>query len=215
MNVHICTLGKTIGHVLSSFTHYKIDRLVIISSPECKDSVEDLKHKIEVFGIDVDLYAIDPFCKDSYYQIVDFIVDYYLKFPKEQFYINITGGTNLMSSAALTSAHFIGANTYYVLKDNRRDNIIEVPLLKFSINDALTEKQKIILRILHKEIYKKGEISNISEFASKEGTYKQRLMHYIYELEKLNIINVDRSKREYKIKFTPTGALLYKLIVNK
>ena len=68
----------------------------------------------------MDLCTIDPFSKDSYYNIVDFIVDYYLKCSEEQFYINITGGTNLMSSAALTSAHFIGANTYYVLKDNRR-----------------------------------------------------------------------------------------------
>ena len=50
MNIHICT-RKTIGHVLSSFTYYKIDRLVIISSPECKDSVKDLKHKIEVLGL--------------------------------------------------------------------------------------------------------------------------------------------------------------------
>ena len=36
-----------------------------------------------------------------------------------------------------------------------------------------------------------------------------------YELEKLNIIKVDSSKREYNIKFTPTGALLYKLILNQ
>ena len=214
MNIHICTLGKTIGHVLSSFKHYRIDSLVIISSPECKISVEDLKARIEEFGIDVLVYLIDPFSKESYYQIVDFIIDYYLKYPNDRFYINITGGTNLMSSAALTSSHFIGANTYYVIKNDKNDNIIEVPLLKFSINEALTEKQIVILKLLHKEIIKNGKITNISKFASNEGTYKQRIMHYINELERLNILKVDRTKREYSISLTPTGLLLYKLLLN-
>jgi hypothetical protein len=212
MNIHIMPVGKTIGHVLTAFKEFKIDKLILISSHDCNDKVTEIKDKVGVFDVDIDIKIIDPFKQDSYAKIVDYILDCFTKNPDKTYYINITGGTNLMSSAALTAAHFIGANAYYVLKTETNGNIIEVPIVKISFSDALTDKQRQMLKTLHRETRDKGMIKNISDFASKYGDYKQKVLYHLSEFEKLNLIKIDRSSREHILRFTTTGELIIKMV---
>jgi CRISPR/Cas system-associated protein Csm6 len=212
MNTHIVTVGKTIGHVLTSLKQFNVDKVILISSLECKEQVDEIVRRVVIFNIETEIKNIKPFERDSYKEIVNFIIEYSIKHPREKYFINVTGGTNLMSAAAQTAAHFIGASAYYVLKNDTDDKIIEVPVIKFSLHNALTKTQKIIFKALSVEIKKHGEVRNMSKFAASNRTYKQRILHHINELEKLNLIKIDRSKREHRITFTTTGELLNKML---
>ena len=92
MNIHIMPVGKTIGHVLTAFKEFKIDKLILISSNDCNDKVTEIKNKIGVFDVDIDTKIIDPFKQDSYVKIVDYILEIFTKNPSEKYFINITIG---------------------------------------------------------------------------------------------------------------------------
>ena len=117
-----------------------------------------------------------------------------------------------MSSASLTAAQFLGANAYYMIRGKPKDEVIEVPILKISLKDALSEKQRKIFDVIYREIKKNGEITNVNAFSKEYDLYKQKMNFYLRQFEKLNLITIDRKKRENSIKLTETGELLKQLL---
>ena len=43
MKIHIATLGKEIGHVMSSFKEYKVEKLLLITSKNYEDKAKEVK----------------------------------------------------------------------------------------------------------------------------------------------------------------------------
>lgn len=213
MNLHIATLGKEIGHVMSSFKEFKIDKLIIITSKEFENKADEVKEKIGYFNIEAEIKIIDPFTKESYSSIIETIIKEVKQNKEEnEIFINITGGTNLMSSAALTAAQYLGANAYYVIKGTKRDQFIKVPILKISLKDSLSLKQRKIFEMMYRESQKTGFIKNLNKFAEASGLYKQKLQFYLDQFQKLSLIEIDKSEREHTLKITPTGKIIKQLL---
>jgi len=213
MNLHIATLGKEIGHIMSSFKEFKIEKLLLITSKDFEDRAKEIQEKVGYFNIITDIVYIDPFHSTSYVEIITKIFEYVKNQDKEyELFFNITGGTNLMSSAALTAAQFIGGSAYYVIKGKQRDEFITIPIIKISLKDSITEKQKKILDIVYREIKKNGKIKNLNKFSEDYGLYKQKLRFYIQQFEKLNLIKIDKSSREHTLELTETGELIKQLV---
>ena len=213
MNLHIATLGKEIGHIMSSFKEFKIDKLLLITSKDFEDKAKEVQKKVGFFNIITDIVYVNPFHSSSYVEIINGVFKY-IKNQENKYdlFFNITGGTNLMSSAALTAAQFIGGSAYYVIKGEKKDEFFFVPIVKISLRDSMTEKQKNILNIIYREIKKNGKIKNLNKFSKDYGLYKQKLRFYIQQFEKLNLIKIDRSDREHSLELTETGKLIKQLI---
>ena len=212
MNIHITPMGRNTGHIYTAMKEFKIDRLVLITGKEFLNNAREIESHLVPFDTITVITTIDPFQTTSYGKIVDFIISEYLRHLDDSIFVNITGGTNLMSSAALTAAQFIGASAYYVIKNTDENTIINVPIIKISLRDTLTPKQQLIFKNIQEEITRSGKIKNISEFAEKYGSYKQKVLFHLANLEKMNIINIDRSKREHSLTLTETGRLVGKLV---
>lgn len=213
MNLHIATLGKEIGHIMSSFKEFKIDKLVIITSKEFESKAKEVREKVGHFNIETEINIIDPFSKESYSSIIGVIIKEIKQCQEEcEIFINITGGTNLMSSAALTAAQYIGANAYYVIKGPKHDEFIKVPILKISLKESMSIKQRKIFEMMFRESQKTGEIKNLNKFAESYGLYKQKLQFYLDQFQKLSLIEIDKSKREHTLKITPTGKIIKQLL---
>ena len=212
MNIHITPMGRNTGHIYTAMKEFRIDRLVLITGKEFLNTARDMESHLSPFDIITVITTINPFQSDSYSKIVDHIISEYLHHQKDNIFVNITGGTNLMSSAALTAAQFIGASAYYVVKNGEGSSIINVPIIKISLKDTLTSKQQLIFQNIQDEIKKAGKIENISAFAEKYGSYKQKVVFHLASLENMNIIKIDRSKREHSLSLTETGILVGKLL---
>ncbi len=198
---------------MSSFKEYKVEKLLLITSKEFEDKAKEVQEKVGYFNITTDIVYINPFHSTSYVEIVNEVFKYIKNQDgKFELFFNITGGTNLMSSAALTAAQFIGGSAYYVIKGKQKDEFISVPIVKVSLKDSMTEKQKKILDIIYREIKKSGKIKNLNKFSEDYGLYKQKLRFYIQQFEKLNLIKIDRSDREHSLELTETGELIKQLI---
>lgn len=104
INVHIAPSGSA-GPIEDAIKHFKIDKLYIITSEEKKQDFEKMKE------IPIEIIVTDVF---DFQAIVDSITGIYCKEKNEKIYINITGGTNVMSVASYVSAMFLGLECYYI-----------------------------------------------------------------------------------------------------
>ncbi|MFW6383110.1 MAG: hypothetical protein ACOCZQ_00545 [Nanoarchaeota archaeon] len=213
MSVHIASLGKETGHIMSAFKNYKIESLLLITSKKFENEALEIKKKVGYFDTETDIVYIDPFSQRAYMEILNQTFSFLKeRDSKEGIFFNITGGTNLMSSAVLTAAQFLGGSAYYIIKGKGGDEFIEVPIVKISLKDALTQKQKRILNIIFREQKRSGAITNLNNFAQRSGLYKQKLRFYIQHFEKLNLIRINKNGREHTLELTETGHLIKQLL---
>lgn len=214
MSIHIALMGKTREPVLKGYQHYGgIEKLYLLHSANnkefaFKDLALDVKKRFEEIGFKGTLLKeVNAFDMDS---IVNAIVSI-ARAEKPPFYVNITGGTNLMAGAACAASFFIGAKAYYVRgkvgDELSKSRVIELPVpnIPFQIPD---ETQLGILKILSKQ---NGSVSN-TLIRQELGLSPQILSYHIKEMVKKGLVEYDQNKnfdrRRVYISATNAGRLV-------
>src|SRR5437773_9909211 len=112
MSTHIALIGKSMEPILKGVQLYgSIKKLFILHAPNneqfrFKDVAEEVRKRLKNVGFsEVELRQIDSFNMQNIIDSIIGIVDN----NTPPFYINITGGTNLMAGAACSAAFFVGA----------------------------------------------------------------------------------------------------------
>ena len=144
MVVHIAPIGKNVAHVKEWLREVQpITKVWLIHSK--KDSTynfpkaaKDLAKKIQedYACVDVELHLNDnPLNLDGTMDAIDAIISKEQKendVEKYEFCINVTGGTNVMSAAAILSATFNGTRAQYILNRNmnpgQKSYVEELPI---------------------------------------------------------------------------------------
>ena len=150
-NIHIALVGEDKNNVVKGVGLIGAKELYPIISKKYADTgFEDLKDllpycKIHRSVCDTPL-VIDPFVEDAYQEMVGLI----FKISKfiddvDDLYINITGGTNLMSAAAMSGALLARGTAYYVLE--KENDFISLPWHSYDIS-KLKEKDREVLQFL-------------------------------------------------------------------
>lgn len=216
MEIHIATLGLNEKIILSAVKKYSIDKLYLITSKDCKEQLNKIKSIFNEIGIEIEVYYIDPFKSESYSKILDYFISIRKEHEKDNIHVNITGGTNFMTAAALSGSQFIQAKPYYITMDKKteKQNFLEVPIVNISFKDTLTDKQKKIFILIYQSLIKTKEIKNINTFAESIGLSKQNFKQFSDNFVKLNLIEIEKDGKENVIKPTNTGTLIMSLIQN-
>lgn len=234
MNIHIALLGRATEHIKTASNRFgRIDKLILIVGKEFEKNANDLKDEFnKIWNIDVEHYSIDPFTKNGAMEIIEIMKKVKSKYPKDDIYINISGGTNLMAGVALSGAFMIGCKEVYYLLDPKflkksENDLITIPVPKIIFPDALTSTQKDVLMAIYKELNAKkkiGEkdpkIKNIKEFADRFYNYEkknplQTIKNHIDTLKDMNLIEVIRDEDNAKqniIKATEAGRVMMRFI---
>ncbi len=112
-------------------------------------------------------------------------MDYFIKIRKDyndnNIYVNITGGTNFMTAAALSGSQFIQAQPYYITINPKTEeqSFLEVPIVNISFKDSLTDKQKKIFLLIYQTLADIKEIRNMQNFADNIGLTKQNFQLFL------------------------------------
>ena len=228
--IHIATVGENIAHVVRGVFILEATELYLITSEIYKrgstiDSITRVEKELEQFPIKVNdklgtsPLLIDPFQNDSFEKIVEIIIDIMdsRKGENADFYVNITGGTNLMTAAAAAAANLTGTIAYYVLRPTEEKEpekeIIKIP--PHVIDSNLHERRKRILEILFSE----GESndSDIFKILRKENKeLSERQIRYpLEQMEKDGYITRTRKGRYNINSLTVWGRIAIKLLGNK
>ena len=225
--IHIATLGKAVDPILRGAYILNASELYIITSDAYaerseEDSITRIIDGLAAFPIKVHHelngkpLLIDPFQKDSFERIIEVIIDIIDSRNGEQtdFWINITGGTNLMTAAATMAANLTYSTAYYVLRPDEKspeNEIIEIP--PHNLMPGISDRRKSIFLVLNQSeelsdshIYEKIRLEYEPEITERQVRYP------LEQLEKDGYIKRKREGRENKNSLTIWGRIIVKLL---
>lgn len=203
--------------------HYGImkhipDKLIVVhtkdeSHYQYESKAKELKKEISTkYNIPVELLKVDPFDLDD---VIKTILSSILKakkanpkLSKNDFVINITGGTKLMVAAASTAAFLAGSKIYYVMDSTKYkgEPVKELPLPKRPENDAQGKTSKTTSIILEKiKDLRKCTFQMLLVEVRKDVRLpkRQRIEYHLRKLREKELITVTQGWESTKInKFT-------------
>jgi len=157
VNIHIAMVGKDTENIVNGVVKLGGDELYPVTSEKFLDtSIPQIEQGLPAVRIHSEINGrsliINPFQEDSFVQIIGLIIEIVQARQGEgmSISINITGGTNLMSGAAVTAAMLTGVGAYYVSKGPEEERyetrIIELPLIMDSVKVLKNQNRKKIIQ---------------------------------------------------------------------
>ena len=158
MVVHIAPIGKETKHVEEWLREVTpVTKIWLIHSKK-KDGGEDFtknakdlakKIKKDYAGVEVEQYLIDnPFGMDDTMDAISDIVSIEEDVERQEFAVNVTGGTNAMASGAILQAMLLGTKAYYVKNRDKNPGqkkyVDELPIPSIGIVKMNSAQQKIL-----------------------------------------------------------------------
>jgi len=211
MNVHIATVGTTKEPIIDGVLYYptRPEKVYLIHTrgshhvaEEIRESLRKSLPELDVgFGSEVDGYSLED--------VIESILILIKKERHNQVFINITGGTKVMASAALASAYFAGVNAYYIAEGDGKpaERIKDLPIPELQLKDLLKEKDRRILTELLKQEGRE-EKYNMTRISNELGERPKSLSYHMNELERRGLVRKNRSGRITIPELTHTGKLL-------
>lgn len=217
MQVHVATVGKSADPIVNGFRHHSVDYQILLHSRETRDIAKLVMKRIDTFvGREIcEMVEIDAFdMRDIISQIL--AVRRRPGFSDAEIHVNITGGTNIMASAALVACFTIGARAYYLRENvggatkSLVEFVITLPVPKVPL-DSLSPAQRSILRHLRKE----GgtlERANVSLQAALGAKSPQLVSYHLRKLRAKGLVELIAEGRQKTAFLTDAGGLYAELV---
>lgn len=159
VNIHIALVGRDTENIINGVQKRGGDELYPVTSEKfLEESVPKICDKLPAVRVHSEIngrsLVIDPFKEDSFVKIVGLIIEIVQSRQDDDadILINITGGTNLMSGAAVTAAMLTGTGAYYVNKhpdeEQFESHVVDLPLMMDSVKILKNERRRRILKEL-------------------------------------------------------------------
>ncbi len=218
--VHIATVGSTSENIIRGVRAIGYSgasegiELYPIVSEKYLSSLEEIKRglanevsvheTIESTGTKL---IVDPFHDDSYFEIIGLISDIVQEIHIEQkkagmgyevqVWVNITGGTSLMSAAASAGAILTKSTAYYVLEN--RASPIEIPWHSLSAESFHPVQQASLIALVGNSMYNE-EIQMILSDKKRKNTYvpnvtKRKMTYHLQELSRAGYVTRQKKGR--------------------
>ena len=235
MVVHIAPIGKETKHVEEWLREVTpVTKIWLIHSKKKDGTVDftknarDLAKKIkkDYAGVEVEQYLIDnPFGMDDTMDAITDIVSIEKDVERQEFAINVTGGTNAMASGAILQAMLLGTKAYYVKNRNKNPGqkkyVDELPIPSIGIVKMNSAQQRVLaiisnnVNILRHPKTKTVKIRELGEITNQDllkklkwnaendnGVRKRqqgatRIAYILKELEKKNYVEKIHGVKEF------------------
>ncbi len=206
--LQIATVGMTIEPILEGFQFRNADRFVLLHSNETDDEAKTISDRVSSFlGRSItELREIDAYDMKS---IVGAIIWYRRKYSSWSIDLNVTGGTNIMASAALVAGFAIEARVFYVRAPSQppeplAERVIDLPVPKVPL-ESLSDVQRAILRAVRA---KRGELTAAnSVLAARLGKSRQVISYHLRQLATKGLLELRVRGKEKIATLTAAGEL--------
>jgi DNA-binding transcriptional ArsR family regulator len=208
MSTHIATLGENTAHVLTAYRELKgWTTIHLVTSTRYQKNAEELSELFKQLGVVTVIHIVDPFAHDALDTTTTVMIDI-VRSAKDEVSFNITGGTNLMGAIALSCAYFTGSRAYYILDPSKSEDhpVVELPIPRINYADSITSRQYDVLSAIGS--HSPEPIRSVGELAAHLGYTSQRLLPHLNNLERMNLITIDRSGRNHGIRITRSGLIM-------
>lgn len=193
MHIHIATLGEKTDPVVKGLkTIPGIEKVYLIYSEGFEGSKDVVMNYLENGGTPCESMPVGAYDFDGVMNIVANIQKKEGAAGKQEYSMNVTGGTKLMAFSLYSSAYFIGATVYYI---QDRDDI---PLSEQLMTILTTKAPKVsktgrkarkILGFIYEKTSNRGTVTN-QDIQVKFAMNKQQVSYYIRNLRDDGLIIV-------------------------
>ena len=227
MVVHIAPIGRETKHVEEWLREVTpVTKIWLIHSKKKDGNVDFNKHakdlekklKNDYTAIEIQHKIIDnPFGMDDTMDAITEIVTLEEENDvlRQEFAINVTGGTNVMASGAILQAMLLGTKAYYVLNRDKnpgqKSYVEELPIPSIGIA-KMNDIQQEILNIVSEEFFRLPGRKGIKKIEEGPGVITNQKLLQILEWEKKTKAGKDaRQKRIRQKGATRLTAIMKKL----
>lgn len=202
--IMIAPLGGRTETIFIGIREFPTEKVILIPEAGKLREVEKIKADLEKFKIPVEVEEL----KDSKLESMFEVINHIRKREKgKEISINLGPASKMMSCGATAAAFVNGIKAF----DVPNDEILPLPVLKFSYYDMLSDKKMRILNLLNKE-----SLDSLESLSKKVGLGPSLINYHIYGNEKnpglkeLGLTDISRENGKVKISLTTMGRLLLK-----
>ena len=202
--IMIAPLGGRTETIFIGIREFPTEKVILIPEAGKLREVEKIKADLEKFKIPVEVEEL----KDSKLESMFEVINHIRKREKgKEISINLGPASKMMSCGATAAAFVNGIKAF----DVPNDEILPLPVLKFSYYDMLSDKKMRILNLLNKESF-----DSLESLSKKVGLGPSLINYHIYGNEKnpglkeLGLTDISRENGKVKISLTTMGRLLLK-----
>lgn len=206
--LQMAMLGGDEGAVLVGLRSFPAHKLTLICSNESLSQADKLSTELRgKLRLEVDIVQIKDAAMGTVLETVGRIInDESSNF--QDFVMNVGCASKYLTSAGVSAAFVHGVKAF----DVAGDQVIELPIMRFSYAQAITEpKLKILLAIEGSggEVESLEKLTKLMSFGKPLLSYHIRGSERADGLEKLGLVEVERGKRgRLRVKVTPLGRTL-------
>jgi DNA-binding MarR family transcriptional regulator len=206
--LQIAILGGNEEAVLVGLRNFPAHKLTLICSNESLSEANKLSTELRgTLKLEVDIVQLKETAVATVLDTVGYIINKESS-NFQDFLVNVGCASKYLTSAGVSAAFVHGIKAF----DITGDQVTELPIMKFSYAQAITEpKMKILLAIERSggEVESLEKLTEISSFGKPLLSYHIRGSEKGNGLEKLGLVEIERGKRgRLKVKLTPLGRTL-------
>ncbi|MDG6934427.1 MAG: hypothetical protein JRN68_06980 [Nitrososphaerota archaeon] len=210
-NIQISIVGEQPGGAIQGLrVPPPFDRLVLLhgDSSSSRDAASKVK---EVAGAmvasdEIELIQVDPFGMGD---VLNNVTKVRIYDPDATITVNLSGGTNIMASAALLGCFIIGADAFYIkfkkgeVEGPLEDRLVHLPIPRVRLDDVKGSK----LKILQLLVGRKGAALTQGELAYRLNMSPQLVSIHVKQLAKWRLVTVSSEGRTNYLTLTDSGRL--------
>jgi len=184
----IATVGEQEVPLFEGFKRVKdIDKVYFLASKVTQEHAEKIKKGITKI-YDSDIIIINE--KDLE-KIIYKLIELHKKERQSSFMYNVTGGTKIMSLACHVVASFLGERIFYIFKNEKSMEFVEVPLLKYDLYRIITRNDRKcdILKMLRNQ-----QSMSLTDISNKITLKKPTVLGHLSKLVGHNLVRQEKGK---------------------
>jgi DNA-binding transcriptional ArsR family regulator len=203
----VSVVGEDMGSLFNGIREFPTRRVILVTPEERILLAEKTKKELDRFKIPV---IIKKMSEDTWEGIFEAIKDIKEIEGEKELIINAASGESGSNKCAICSAAFVNGLKAFTVTG---DDVMLMPIMKFSYYRLLTEKKMDIIKYLHKN---NGCCSSLDDLSKKLGLSLPLLSYHINGnlksegLKEMGLVTTEDNKGRTSVKLTLLGRLLVK-----
>lgn len=203
----VSVVGEDMSALYNGIREFPTKRVILVTSEDKHQLAEKAKKELDKFKIPV---LIKRMNEDTWEGIFEAVKDIKELEGDKELIINAASGDNGANKCAICSAAFVNGLKAFTVTGN---DVMLMPIMKFSYYRLLTEKKMDIIKYLFKN---SNCCSSLDDLSKKLGLSLPLLSYHINGnlksegLKEMGLVTTEENKGRTSVKLTLLGRLLVK-----
>ena len=202
----IAPIGEDMDSIFVGIKNFPTEKIILITDDKTKHLALKAKEELEKFKIQVMIKEVKSMNVEDVFECIADIKQFE---DNKKLMINSSAGNKFTSCDVTCAGYVNGIKSFFVIKDE----VVVLPILRFSYYKLLTEKKMELLKMLYKN---KDCCSSLEELSQTTKMSLPLVSYYINGsvktegLETMGLVDVEKVKGKMHISLSTLGRMLVK-----